>query len=91
MEKLTVVQKIDYLVIVVKNNGKLRVCLDQMDLNPEIKREHFTREGIMVQFANAKYFSKLDASSGFWQFKLDEASSKQCTFNTPYGRYRFLR
>lgn len=91
MEKLTVVQKIDYLVIVVKNNGKLRVCLDQMDLNPEIKREHFTREGIMVQFANAKYFSKLDASSGFWQLKLDEASSKQCTFNTPYGRYRFLR
>lgn len=53
MEKLTVVQKIDYLVIVVKNNGKLRVCLDQRDLNPAIKREHFTREGIMVQFAKA--------------------------------------
>ena len=23
--------------------------------------------------------------------KLDEASSKLCTFNTPYGRYRFTR
>ncbi len=45
----------------------------------------------MSQFAGAKWFSKLDASSGFWQLKLDEASSKLCTFNTPEGRYRFLR
>ncbi len=45
----------------------------------------------MAQFANAKYFSKLDASSGFWQLKLNDASSKLCSFNTPYGRYCFLR
>ena len=40
---------------------------------------------------NAKVFSKLDATSGFWQLALDEASSKLTTFNTPFGRYRFLR
>ena len=45
----------------------------------------------MAQFSGAKWFSKLDASSGFWQMKLDEESSKLCTFNTPEGRYRFLR
>ena len=44
----------------------------------------------MAQFSGAKWFSKLDASSGFWQMKLDEESSKLCTFNTPEGRYRFL-
>ena len=33
----------------------------------------------------------LDASSGFWQLKLDEASTRLCTFNIPFGRYRFLR
>ena len=38
----------------------------------------------------AKVFSKLDAISGYWQLKLDEESSKLCTFNTPFGRYRFL-
>ena len=40
---------------------------------------------------NTKIFSVLDASSGFWQIKLDQESSKLCTFNTPFGRYRFKR
>ena len=26
-----------------------------------------------------------------WQLKLDEESSKLCTFNTPFGRYRYIR
>ena len=36
-------------------------------------------------------FIKLDATLGFWQLALDEESSKLTTFNTPFGRYRFLR
>ena len=101
MESLNVIEKIDEptdwvssLVIVEKKNGKPRVCMDPRNLNRAIKREHFklpTREEIMSQFANAKYFSKLDASSGFWQMKLDDESSKLCTFNSPFGRYKFLR
>lgn len=38
---------------------------------------------------NAKYFTVLDASSGYWQVKLDDESAKLCTFNTPFGRYMF--
>uniref|UniRef100_A0A3Q2DAV3 ribonuclease H n=1 Tax=Cyprinodon variegatus TaxID=28743 RepID=A0A3Q2DAV3_CYPVA len=101
MEKLGVIKKIDEptewvssLVVVQKKTGALRTCLDPRDLNKAIKREHFklpTREEIMAQFAGAKWFSKLDASSGFWQLRLDEESSRLCTFNTPEGRYRFLR
>ncbi|KAK0139299.1 hypothetical protein N1851_024069 [Merluccius polli] len=101
MEKMKVIQKIDEptewvssLVIVQKKTGALRICLDPRALNKAIKREDFklpTREEIMAQFAGAKWFSKLDASSGFWQLKLEEESSKLCTFNTPEGRYRFLR
>ena len=45
----------------------------------------------MAQFSDAKYFSKLDASSGYWQMKLDEDSSKLCVFNTLFGRYKYLR
>lgn len=67
MEKLEVIEKIDEptqwvssLVIVEKRNRKPRVCMDPRDLNRAILREHFklpTREEIMSQFANAKYFS----------------------------------
>ncbi len=39
----------------------------------------------------AQYFSKLDASQGFWKLKLHEDSTKYCMFNTPFGRYSFLR
>lgn len=39
----------------------------------------------------AKYFSKLDASQGFWQLKLHKESTKYCTFNTPQGHYSFQR
>jgi hypothetical protein len=82
------------LVVVGKKNGSLRVCLDPKILNAAIKREHNklpSREEVMAQFAGAKLFSKLDASSGFWQLRLDEASSKLTTFITPFGNYRCIR
>ena len=59
------------------------VCLDPRDLNQVIKRQHYqlpTAKDILCQMASAKYFSKLDASSGYWQLKLDEES-----------RYKFKR
>ncbi|KAL3999170.1 nuclear receptor co-repressor 2 [Sarotherodon galilaeus] len=101
MEKMEVITKIEEptqwvnpIVIVEKATGRLRVCLDPRDLNSAVMREHYqlpTVEEITSQLAKAKYFTVLDASSGFWQLKLDEASSRLCTFNTPFGRYRFLR
>ena len=81
-------------VIVPKKTGVIRLCMDPKDLNKNIRREYEhipTRNEITHEMANAKYFSKLDMSSGFWQVKLDEASSKLCTFNTPFGRFRWLR
>ena len=101
MESLNVIQRVEEptewvnsMVIVTKPNGNLRICLDPRNLNKAIQREHFklpTREEIMSNFAGAKIFTKLDASSGFWQLQLDDESSKLCTFNTPFGRYRYLR
>ena len=50
-----------------------------------------TVEEIVAEMPNAKIFSTLDATSGFWTLKLDEESSKLTTFQKPFGRYRFLR
>ena len=85
---------VNSLVVVEKPDGKLRICLDPKDLNEAIKRPHYqmpTLDDALAKMAGAKFFSKLDAKSGYWQLKLDEASSLLTTFNTPFGRYRFNR
>ena len=50
-----------------------------------------TIKEIAARMPNAIIFSVLDASSGFWQVKVDTSSSKLCTFNTAFGRYMFKR
>jgi hypothetical protein len=102
MEKQGVIVKVteptdwvNALVVVEKpRTGKLRICLDPRDLNKAIKRPHYplpTIEDIMPKLTGAKYFSVLDARSGYWAIKLTEESSKLTTFNTILGRYRFRR
>lgn len=50
-----------------------------------------TIEEIVSAMPGAKVFSVLDAKSGFLQIELDEASSLLTIFNTPIGRFRWLR
>ncbi|CAB3980368.1 Hypothetical predicted protein [Paramuricea clavata] len=100
MEAMGVIEKIEEptewvnsFVPVTKPNRNLRVCLDPRNLNKSIKREHFklpTRDEVIAQFAIAKVFTKLDASNGFWQMKLEDGSTNLCTFNTTFGRYKYL-
>ncbi|CAB3223790.1 unnamed protein product [Arctia plantaginis] len=85
---------VNSITIVKKQNGDLRICLDPKELNLAIKREHFrlpTLEEILSNLSGAKYFSTLDASNGFWQTKLHPSCTDYCTFNTPFGRFKFLR
>ncbi|KAI8516719.1 hypothetical protein Bbelb_053000 [Branchiostoma belcheri] len=85
---------VNSIVVKEKPNGKLRVCLDPRDLNNALKRDHYptpTLEEITPSLAGAKIFSKLDASNGYWNIKIDEESSLLTTFNTPFGRFKFNR
>ena len=82
------------MILVKEPIGDIRVCIDPQQLNKAILREHFqlpTLEELTMEMSEACYFTKLDASSGFWQVPLDLESSKLCTFATPFGRYRFKR
>ena len=101
MERMGVIMKQDQptewvnsMVTPTKPNGKICVCIDPRDLNQAIKREHYpmkTIEDITPKMQNVKIFSKLDATSGYWTIKLDEQSTRLCTFNSPFGRYSFKR
>jgi len=69
---------VNNMLAVVKPN-KIRICIDPRDLIRAIQREHFpmmTIEEDVAGMPQAKVFSVLDATSDYWQVKLDEASSK---------------
>ena len=64
------------MVTVIKPKGKLRICIDPRDINKAVKREHYpwptkTVEEVVARMPNAKIFSVLDDSSGFWQIELE--------------------
>ncbi|XP_020892402.1 uncharacterized protein K02A2.6 [Exaiptasia diaphana] len=85
---------VNSLVIIEKRDGSLRLCLDPKELNQAIKREYYnppTAEEISSRLSGMELFTVIDMTSCYWHKKLDEASSYLCTFNTPFGRYKFNR
>lgn len=81
-------------VLVVKQKGKMRLCLDPIALNAALKRPHYqttTIDEILPELGKAKVFSTVDLKKGFWHLKLNEKSSKLTCFWTPFGRYRWVR
>ena len=75
-------------------DSSLRLCLDPKDLNKAIERNQWyarTLHDILPELAQSKYFTVKDATSGFWHILLDFRSSLLTTFNTLWGKYRWLR
>mgnify|MGYP000356223970 CR=1 FL=1 len=50
-----------------------------------------TIDEILPELSRAKVFSTVDAKNGFWHVELDDDSSCLPTFNSPFGRFRWLR
>ncbi|XP_056114034.1 uncharacterized protein K02A2.6-like [Rhinichthys klamathensis goyatoka] len=74
--------------------GKIRLCVDLTHLNKWVRRERHILPAVdhtLAMLAGAKVFTKLDATSGFWQIPLSEESQLLTTFITPFGRYAFNR
>ena len=103
MQSLSVIEEVTQptewvspMVVVSKQSGDVRICVDYVHLNRSVKREHITNfpqlhEELCAKMQGAKFFTSLDAASGFWQIILADESSELTTFLTPYGRFRFTR
>ncbi|XP_062607979.1 uncharacterized protein LOC134269786 [Saccostrea cucullata] len=101
MEEEGIIQKVTEptewcapMVPVVKKNGKIRICVDLKKLNEAVIRGNFmlpNLDDVSPKLVGAKYFSKLDASSGFYQVPLHEDSWKLTTFITQLSRFCFKR
>ena len=80
------------LLAVRKRDGSHRFCLDCRKLNartifdgePIADAEH-----IFSSLSRARYLSKLDLASGFWQVPLSETTKPLTAFSTRYGLYQF--
>lgn len=86
-------QWVSPMVIVLKDSGDVRLCLDMRRVNQGVKREAHplpTVEDIRVKLRNAKYFSRLDVKDAFHQIELDHESRKITTFITHRGLYRYM-
>lgn len=101
MEEMGVIRRIEEptpwcagMVVVPKPNGNIRICVDLTRLNENVCRERHILPAVdetLAQLEGAAVFSKLDATSGFWQIPLHEDSEPLTTFITPFGRYCFRR
>ena len=79
------------MVVVKKLN--VRICLDPVDLNKVVQREHYqlkTVEEVAASLGHAKIFT-LYVTKGFYQIKFAEESTRVTTFNTPLARCKFER
>ena len=85
---------INGVVPVSKPDRSIRLCLDPKDLNKSIKRNQYcskTIDEVSPELHRGKYFTLGDAASGYWMVELDNESSLLTTFNTPWGKYKWLR
>ena len=85
---------VNQIVITQKKSGELRICLDPRELNKALMREHYTLpvlDDVLHELKDSRVFTKADLSAGYWHVMLDRESSVLTTFQTCFGRYRFLR
>ena len=82
------------VVLVHKPSGGLRVCLDPRTINQALQfHVHNSRifQDIASSIKKVKWVSKVDANSGFWTLPMDITSQLLMKFNSPWGRYCFMK
>ncbi|TYK27830.1 RNA-directed DNA polymerase-like protein [Cucumis melo var. makuwa] len=76
-----------------KKDGSLRLCIDYHALNKLTVRNKYPLPIITDLFDRlhgAKYFSKLDLRSGYYQVRIAEGDEPKTTCVTRYGAFEFL-
>ena len=85
---------VNSIVLVEKKDGSLCICIDPKELNKSIKHQYkstLTAEYVSSTLSGKKVFTVIDMADCYWHIELDAKSSELCTFNTPFGRYKFNR
>ena len=76
-----------------KHNGSLRMCIDYRALNKvTVKNKYLIPliAHLFDQLGRARYFTKLNLRSGYYQVMIVEGDEPKTTCVTRYGSYEFL-
>ncbi|KAG8201852.1 hypothetical protein JTE90_027332 [Oedothorax gibbosus] len=82
------------LMFVVRQKGKIRVCMDPSGINKNLRGRHYplrTLEEIASCIRGFSWVTLLNCKKGFWQIPVTERSSSVLTMGTLCGRYTYLR
>lgn len=80
------------IVIVRKKDGTMRFCCDWRKLNSVTRKDALPLpriDDMMDKLRDAKFFTKLDLTSGYYQVPLDPESRENTAFVTPDGHYEW--
>ncbi|XP_055699602.1 uncharacterized protein K02A2.6-like [Phlebotomus papatasi] len=82
------------IVVIPKDNGDIRLCVDMRQVNKAIKRENHMMpvlEDFLPKLGSARIFSRLDIKNAFHQMELEPNSRHITTFITHKGMFRYRR
>lgn len=82
------------VLLVRKQDGTLRFCIDYRPLNDITKPRHYPlphATNIFQRVKNAKYFTVLDLTAGYHQCPMHKESQSLTAFITSRGKYQFTR
>jgi predicted aspartyl protease len=80
------------VILVKKKDQTFRFCIDFRNLNKITTRDSYPLPRIdemLNKLGNARYFTKLDCSSGYWQIPLNENDKYKTAFKTKDGLFEF--
>jgi transposase InsO family protein len=81
------------LILVKKQNGDWRPCVDYRKLNSISKGENYPLprlDDLIDLVGGAKFLTTLDLSKGYWQVELTPRAREVSAFTTPFGHFEFL-
>lgn len=74
------------MVLIRKDNGKNRLCLDSRALNKVTRKDAYPLpiiNGLLSRLGDTHYISSIDLKDAFWQIELDEESRMTTAFTVP--------
>ena len=78
--------------LVKKSDGSIRITIDYKKLNSMTVKDNYPLpiiNDLFYNLINARFFSKLDFESGYYQLQMDEASRKFTAFACEFGFFEW--